>query len=60
MILANSWKVNTLLHPDTLEYVLGADPGTLENTRRTKCTCRDKDELRSPHSLRVPQAIRVE
>jgi hypothetical protein len=37
IILANSRQVNTLLHPDTLEHVLGTDARTLQNTRRTKC-----------------------
>ena len=37
IILANSRQVNTLFHPDALEYILSANSRTLENTRRTKC-----------------------
>ena len=39
IIITNPRQVNSLLHPDTFEHVLGADSGTLQNSRRTKCSC---------------------
>jgi hypothetical protein len=39
VILANPRQVNSLLHPDTLEYVFSADARTLQNTRRTERPC---------------------
>ena len=43
IILANSRQVNTLLHPDLLEHVPGADSRTLQNTRGAKCSRRYQD-----------------